>query len=124
MKSIFKSWFPGKILLEFNNYFFQFSGFDHETKFICDQCSSEFLSAKYLAQHIALTHTVKKVLAESTEKYQCEQCETDFDYKNENLMMKHYFEVHGTIPQKFENLHKYFCDHCPKLLTSEQARNL
>ena len=31
-------------------------GFDHETKFICDQCSSEFLSAKYLAQHIALTH--------------------------------------------------------------------
>jgi len=96
-------------------------GFDHETKFICDQCSSEFLSAKYLAQHIALTHTTKKVLAESTEKYQCEQCETDFDYKNENLMMKHYFEVHGTIPQKFENIPKYFCDHCPKLLTSEQA---
>ena len=63
-------------------------------------------------------------MAESTEKYQCEQCETDFDYKNENLMMKHYFEVHGTIPQKFENIPKYFCDHCPKLLTSEQARNL
>ena len=35
--------------------------------------------------------------------------------------MKHYFEVHGTIPQMFQNLPKFFCDHCPKLLTSEQA---
>ena len=69
-----------------------------------------------------LTTNLKQVLTESTEKYQCELCDnTEFDYKNENLLMKHYFEVHGTIPQMFDNLPKYFCDHCPKLLTSEQA---
>ena len=80
-----------------------------------------FLSSKYLAQHIALTHQTKKVLTESTEKFLCDQCDTEYDYKTSSLLMKHYFEVHATIPQMFENLPKFFCDHCPKLLTSEQA---
>ena len=86
-------------------------GYEGKEKFMCDQCSSVFLTEASLKNHIISKHI--KV----PEKIMCYECNQEFN--ESRYLVQHYKYVHNDIPPGFENKEQFMCDRCPSVFFSK-----
>ena len=87
-------------------------GYENRRKYMCDQCSAEFLTDISLKRHIALTHEAGPI-----KEFRCDTCAQDFT--GFRYLLIHFRHVHKDIPPEYKDLPQFICDQCPDIFLSE-----
>lgn len=91
-------------------------GLEDRKKYICDQCSAEFLEQHSLKRHMAVHQEGSDSAKDS---YPCHVCPQKFNKLR--YLIIHCRATHNTIPAECQDRPQFICDKCPDIFFSDET---